>query len=102
MPDTAILWFRRDLRLADNPALVQAMMDSEQVLPLYIHDPAAEAPWTPGAASRWWLHGSLTALDRSLQSARQPAHDRGRRYPGGPPTHRRPDRRHPRPLEPSL
>ncbi|HYN77961.1 MAG TPA: deoxyribodipyrimidine photo-lyase [Lamprocystis sp. (in: g-proteobacteria)] len=67
MPDTAILWFRRDLRLTDNPALIQAMMDAEQVLPLYIHDPVAEDPWSPGAASRWWLHGSLGALDRSLQ-----------------------------------
>ncbi len=66
MSATAILWFRRDLRLDDNPALVQAMADSARVLPLYIYDPAAEAPWAPGAASRWWLHHSLSALDQAL------------------------------------
>ena len=66
MPNTAILWFRRDLRLDDNPALVRAMTDNERVLPLYIHAPDEEAPWSPGAAGRWWLHGSLGALDRDL------------------------------------
>jgi len=67
MPDTAILWFRRDLRLDDNPALTRAMAASDLVLPLYIHAPAEESPWAPGAAARWWLHGSLSALDRSLR-----------------------------------
>jgi len=67
MPNIAILWFRRDLRLTDNPALLQAMADNDQVLPLYIHAPADEIPWAPGAASRWWLHWSLQDLDRSLR-----------------------------------
>ena len=67
MPDTAILWFRRDLRLDDNPALNRAMAECERVLPLYIHAPAEELPWAPGAAARWWLHGSLRALDQNLR-----------------------------------
>jgi len=67
MSDTAILWFRRDLRLDDNPALVQAHADCARVLHLYIHAPEEEAPWRPGAASRWWLHGSLGALGRALR-----------------------------------
>ncbi|WP_295389475.1 deoxyribodipyrimidine photo-lyase [uncultured Thiodictyon sp.] len=66
-PDTAILWLRRDLRLDDNPALVQAMAENERVLPLYIHAPTEEAPWAPGAATHWWLHGSLVALDQALR-----------------------------------
>ncbi len=66
MTETAILWLRRDLRLADNPALAAAMSKAERVLPLYIHAPGEEAPWAPGAASRWWLHGSLASLDREL------------------------------------
>jgi deoxyribodipyrimidine photo-lyase len=65
---TAIVWFRRDLRLADNPALERALAGCERVVPLYIHSPAEEAPWQPGAASGWWLHHSLGALDRSLDA----------------------------------
>lgn len=64
---TAILWFRQDLRLADNPALHEALAEYERVIPLYIHAPEESAPWQPGAASRWWLHHSLAALDKSLR-----------------------------------
>lgn len=63
---TALVWFRRDLRLADNAALRAALDRHERVLPIYIHDPDAESPWTPGGASRWWLHQSLAALSESL------------------------------------
>lgn len=59
-----IVWFRRDLRLADNPALAEAAACGAAVLPLYIDDPACA--WPPGAASRWWLHHSLQALQRRL------------------------------------
>ena len=64
---TALIWFRRDLRLADNPALIAALEAYERVVPVYIHAPDEEAPWTPGAASRWWLHHSLSALDAALR-----------------------------------
>jgi deoxyribodipyrimidine photo-lyase len=63
---TVILWFRRDFRLTDNPALQAALAGAERLVPVYIHAPHEEAPWQPGAASRWWLHHSLSALDRSL------------------------------------
>jgi deoxyribodipyrimidine photo-lyase len=66
MPTTTLLWLRRDLRLADNPALAAALDDSDRLLPVYIHAPDEEAPWQPGAASRWWLHHSLTALADQL------------------------------------
>ncbi len=59
-----IHWFRRDLRLADNPAFSAAAQSGLPVLPVYVLDPAAE---TTGAASRWWLHGSLESLDRALR-----------------------------------
>ena len=68
MPQTALLWLRRDLRLADNPALLQAMSGFERVLPIYIHAPEEESPWAPGAASRWWLHHSLVALGEGLRA----------------------------------
>lgn len=67
MTDTAIVWFRRDLRLADNPALDHARRHHARVVPLFVHDPESEAPWRPGAASRWWLHHSLVELDRRLR-----------------------------------
>lgn len=63
----AIVWLRRDLRLEDNPALNVALDRHDAVVPLYIHAPEEEAPWSPGAASRWWLHYSLVALDASLR-----------------------------------
>jgi len=68
MSDNLILWLRRDLRLADNPALAAALARGARILPLYIHAPEEEAPWTRGAASRWWLHQSLAALDRQLRA----------------------------------
>lgn len=64
---TAIVWFRRDLRLEDNPALDAALREHARVACVYIHAPEEEAPWAPGAASRWWLHHSLTALDADLR-----------------------------------
>lgn len=66
MTESAIVWFRRDLRLADNPALDRARQDFDRIIPVYIHDPEAEAPWSPGAASRWWLHHALDELRRRL------------------------------------
>ena len=64
---TAIVWFRRDLRLADNPALEHALAHAGRILPVYIHDPHAQGDWPDGAASRWWLHQSLQALDDDLR-----------------------------------
>ncbi|QDU38934.1 Deoxyribodipyrimidine photo-lyase [Maioricimonas rarisocia] len=63
---TSIVWLRRDLRLADNPALEFAASHADTVIPLFIWDLDEEGGWSPGEASRWWLHHSLTALDDSL------------------------------------
>ncbi|HET8941441.1 MAG TPA: deoxyribodipyrimidine photo-lyase, partial [Rudaea sp.] len=63
----AIVWLRRDLRLEDNPALDAAVRAHGQIACVYIHAPDEEAPWQPGAASRWWLHHSLAALDADLR-----------------------------------
>jgi deoxyribodipyrimidine photo-lyase len=61
-----IVWFRNDLRLADNRALSAAVAAGAPVLPVYIYDPQSAGRWAPGAASRWWLHHSLTALADTL------------------------------------
>ncbi len=66
MASTAIVWFRRDLRLADNAALDRARKAHDRIVPVFVWDPAAEGDWAPGAASRWWLHHALCHLDRRL------------------------------------
>lgn len=62
---TAIHWFRQDLRLADNPALIAACRKADRLLPVYILETDRD-PWAAGAASHWWLHHSLAALDAAL------------------------------------
>jgi deoxyribodipyrimidine photo-lyase len=64
---TGIVWFRRDLRLEDNPALTAALAAHDTVACLFVHAPDEEAPWSPGAASRWWLHHSLVRLSAELE-----------------------------------
>jgi deoxyribodipyrimidine photo-lyase len=60
----ALIWFRRDLRLSDHPALHRALAQGYTPLPVYIHD---EPRATRGEAGRWWLHHSLVALKEGLQ-----------------------------------
>ncbi len=62
-----IVWFRQDLRLADNPALQAAAATGAPVIPVYILDDDAPGDWRPGGASRWWLHHSLASLASDLQ-----------------------------------
>ena len=64
----SIAWFRNDLRLADNPALIASLGSGRAVLPVYVLDEETEGVRAPGAASRWWLHHSLLALDASLRT----------------------------------
>ena len=62
-----ILWFRRDLRLEDNPALNAAAATGRPLLPLFILDEMGEGR-ALGAASAWWLDKSLRALDAALRT----------------------------------
>ena len=64
---TTIVWFRRDLRLGDNPALAAALAHGGPVVCVYVHAPEEEGAWQPGAASHWWLHHALRALDGDLR-----------------------------------
>ncbi|BFI96122.1 MAG: deoxyribodipyrimidine photo-lyase [Rhodanobacter sp.] len=68
MSDTALVLFRRDLRLADQPALSAACAAHDRVLPVYLHSPHEDEPWPAGAASRWWLHHALETLQRGLSA----------------------------------
>jgi deoxyribodipyrimidine photo-lyase len=64
---TTLVWFRNDLRLQDNPALDAALQRGRRVVPVFIWAPQEEGGWPPGAASRWWLHESLSTLAAQLQ-----------------------------------
>ena len=67
MPN-ALVWFRHDLRLDDNPALRAALDQGFTPIPVYVHAPQEEGEWSPGAASLAWLHRSLAALDADLRA----------------------------------
>ncbi len=62
-----IVWFRRDLRIKDNPALFAAAARGAEIVPLFVWAPEEEAPWPSGAASRSWLHYSLQSLQTELR-----------------------------------
>ena len=57
-----LLWFRRNLRLSDNAALIAAAESNRPVIPVYVSDEQDQ-----GTASRWWLHHSLASLDKDLR-----------------------------------
>ena len=63
-PRRNIMWFRRDLRIGDNPALLAAIESSDEVIPLFILDKSqiTEA----GAKLLAYMGQSLRALDQSL------------------------------------
>ena len=58
-----ILWFRRDLRLADHPMLAEALASGRPLIPVFVLDPETEAI---GAAARWRLGLSVAAFAESL------------------------------------
>ncbi|MEO8889763.1 MAG: deoxyribodipyrimidine photo-lyase [Jatrophihabitantaceae bacterium] len=62
---TTVLWFRRDLRLHDHPALQAASQDGP-VLALFVLDPALLAP--SGAPRIAYLARTLHALDADLRA----------------------------------
>ncbi|WP_428629191.1 cryptochrome/photolyase family protein [Sphingopyxis sp.] len=66
MTAPVILWFRRDLRLSDQAALIAAAADGP-VIPVFILDDETPKHRRMGAASRWWLHHSLASLDSRLR-----------------------------------
>lgn len=58
----ALLWFREDLRIADNPALDSAVKSGRPVSAIYVLDERTEGLRAMGGAARWWLARSLRAL----------------------------------------
>ncbi|WP_417503977.1 cryptochrome/photolyase family protein [Microbacterium sp.] len=67
MTSPSLVWFRDDLRLADNPALRAAIDRGEPVIALYVLDEESPGIRPLGGAARWWLHHSLASLDERLR-----------------------------------
>ena len=70
-PAPVLLWFRRDLRLYDNPALVRAAFDDNgnerPVIPVFIwNDLEEKERMNSGGAVKVWLHRALEELSFSL------------------------------------
>ncbi|WP_131824215.1 deoxyribodipyrimidine photo-lyase, partial [Mycobacteroides abscessus] len=63
----ALVWLREDLRLADNPALRAGIDHGGDLTVVVVLDEESHGIRPLGAASRWWLHHSLTALDAELR-----------------------------------
>ena len=59
-----ILWFRRDLRLADHPMLAATVATGRPLIPVFILDPETEAV---GAAAKWRLGLGVAAFAQTLQ-----------------------------------
>jgi deoxyribodipyrimidine photo-lyase len=64
----ALVWFRDDLRLDDQPALQAALAQEYAPIPVYVHAPGEEGDWAPGAASDAWRRRSLHALAADLRA----------------------------------
>jgi len=60
----SLLWFRRDLRLGDNPALLSAAAGADQVLPVFVLDDTLRQP--SGLPRLTFLYRCLRALDESM------------------------------------
>ena len=58
-----ILWFRRDLRLADHPMLSAAVQTGRPLVPVFLLDPQTEAI---GAAAKWRLGQAIEVFQASL------------------------------------
>jgi deoxyribodipyrimidine photo-lyase len=67
MPSRAVVWFRRDLRVADHPALLGALGAADQVVPVFVVDRTLLDGRPSGPNRRAFLHGALQALARDLE-----------------------------------
>lgn len=63
-----LVWLRDDLRVADNPALHDAVQRGGPVIVFYLFDEESPGFRALGGASKWWLHHSLEALDGELRA----------------------------------
>ncbi|MCG9893033.1 MAG: DNA photolyase family protein [Thermosynechococcaceae cyanobacterium MS004] len=66
-PSKIVVWFRRDLRLSDNPALAQAVAEKAEIVPLFIFDPYLLNHPETGIGRVQFLLGCLDSLQKNLE-----------------------------------
>lgn len=71
---SAIVWFRQNLRLEDNPLIQKAISSHASVMFVFIGDEDGEEDWALGGASKWWLHHSLKSLQQHLKNRQSSLH----------------------------
>ena len=64
---TSVVWFRRDLRLHDHPALTAAQADGDRIAPLFVIDERLLAGRFRSANRLWFMRGSVSALATALE-----------------------------------
>ena len=64
---TSVVWFRRDLRLHDHPALTAAQADGDRIAPLFVIDERLRAGRFRSANRLWFMRGSVSALAMALE-----------------------------------
>lgn len=64
---TSVVWFRRDLRLRDHPALTAAHADGDRIAPLFVIDERLLAGRFRSANRLWFMRGSVSALAAALE-----------------------------------
>jgi deoxyribodipyrimidine photo-lyase len=67
MPSTAIVWYRRDLRVHDHPALATAAAEHDQVIPVFVVDPRFATGRYASERRSGYMRSALHALDAELQ-----------------------------------
>ena len=64
---TSLVWFRRDLRVHDHPALTAAQADGDRIAPLFVIDERLQAGRFRSANRLWFMRGSVSALATALE-----------------------------------
>jgi deoxyribodipyrimidine photo-lyase len=67
VPTTALVWFRRDLRVHDHPALTAAHRECDRVVPVFVLDRRLLDGRFPSPNRAWFLHGCLAELRAALR-----------------------------------
>lgn len=69
---TSVVWFRRDLRLHDHPALTAAQAVGDRIAPLFVIDERLLAGRFRSANRLWFMRGSVSSLADALEARGAP------------------------------
>jgi deoxyribodipyrimidine photo-lyase len=70
MHHRSLFIFRQDLRIHDNTALIEAIKNSEEIFPIFIHDTRAIGDFWSNDARFWFIREALESMDNELRKYR--------------------------------